>query len=57
MVLRQWHFASETCEWLYKRGYLRGILENGRLDVRLFENMIFGFYRQLSGQVPADLLT
>ncbi len=46
MVLRQWHFASEACESLYKRGYARGILENGRLDVRLFENMIFGFYRR-----------
>ncbi len=46
MVIRQWHFASETCEWLYRRGILRRILENGRLDVRLFENFIYGFYRQ-----------
>jgi hypothetical protein len=46
MIVRQWHFASETCESLYKRGYFRRILENGRLDVRLFENMIYGFYRR-----------
>jgi hypothetical protein len=45
-VLRQWHFASEICEKLYARGIARGILENGRLDVRLFENLIYGFYRR-----------
>ena len=46
MVIRQWHFASETCEWLYEKGFLRKLLENGRLDVRLFENLIYGFYRR-----------
>jgi hypothetical protein len=46
MVIRQWHFASETCEWLYRHGYLTRILENGRLDVRLFENLIYDFYRR-----------
>lgn len=46
LVLRQWHFASELCEKLYERGFARGILENGRLDVRLFENLIYGFYRR-----------
>ncbi len=46
MVIRQWHFASETCEWLYQHGVLRRLLENGRLDVRLFENLIYGFYRR-----------
>jgi hypothetical protein len=46
MVMRQWHFASETCEWLYRRGIFRRLLENGRLDVRLFENLIYGFYRR-----------
>ncbi len=46
MVLRQWHFASETCEYLYNRGLLTKILEHGRLQVRLFENMVYGFYRQ-----------
>jgi len=46
MVLRQWHFASETCEWLYRRGFFKRWLENGRLDVRLFENLIYDFYRR-----------
>jgi hypothetical protein len=46
MVLRQWHFASEACEKLYQKGHLTGILENGRMHVRLFENLIYGFYRQ-----------
>lgn len=46
LVIRQWHIASELCEKLYQRGFARGILENGRLEVRLFENMIFGFYRR-----------
>lgn len=46
MVLRQWHFASETCEWLYQKGIGRRFLEKGRMDVRLFENLIYGFYRR-----------
>ncbi len=46
MVVRQWHIASETCERLYQRGYFRGILEHGRMHVRLFENLIYSFYRR-----------
>lgn len=46
MVLRQWHFASAICESLYKRGFFKNILETGRLHVRLFENLIYGFYRR-----------
>jgi hypothetical protein len=46
MVVRQWHFASVTCEWLYQHGIARRFLEHGRLHVRLFENLIYGFYRQ-----------
>jgi Uncharacterised protein family (UPF0104). len=46
MVIRQWHIASELCEWLYQRDIGKRILENGRLDVRLFENLIYGFYRR-----------
>lgn len=46
MVIRQWHFASEICEWLYRRGFLRRILKGGRVQVRLFENLIYGFYRR-----------
>ena len=46
MVVRQWHAASELCESLYKRGIAKSILEKGRMDVRLFENLIYGFYRR-----------
>lgn len=50
LIVRQWHFASEICEKLYRRGYATRILENGRLDVRLFENLIYGFYRRYPGR-------
>jgi len=46
MVIRQWHFASATCEWLHTKGIGRRLLEHGRLHVRLFENLIYGFYRR-----------
>jgi hypothetical protein len=46
LVLRQWNFASEACEMLYRRGFFKGILKRGRLQVRLFENLIYGFYRR-----------
>ena len=46
MVIRQWHFASATCEWIYARGIARNLLENGRHKVRLFEELVYGFYRQ-----------
>lgn len=45
-VMRQWHFLSETCEWLYERGIAKKFLENGRLDARLFENLIYAYYRR-----------
>jgi hypothetical protein len=46
MVIRQWHFASATCEWLYSKGFLRSLLDSGRHDVRRFEDLIYGFYRR-----------
>ena len=46
MVLRQWHFASEMCEKIYQKGFLTSVLEKGRMHVRLFENLIYGFYRK-----------
>src|SRR5688572_3889937 len=46
MVIRQWHFASATCEWLYGKGVARHLLENGRHKVRLFEDLVYGFYRE-----------
>ncbi len=45
-VVRQWHLLSSLSEWLYNRHFGRRFLENGRSHVRLFENLIFGFYRQ-----------
>lgn len=46
MVIRQWHMASELCEQLYRRGFLKKLLKGGRMQVRLFENLIYGFYRR-----------
>ena len=46
MVIRQWHFASAICNWLYGKGLLQRLLENGRAQVRLFEDLIYGFYRR-----------
>lgn len=46
VVIRQWHFLSETCEWLYHRNIGRTLLENARLQIRLFENLIYGYYRR-----------
>ena len=46
LIIRQWHFASEACESLYRYGWFKGILEDGRMQVRLFENLIYGFYRR-----------
>jgi len=46
LIIRQWHFASEACESLYRLGWFPKLLENGRMQVRLFENLIYGFYRR-----------
>lgn len=46
MIVKQWHWASAICEKLYDAGYLKKILETGRIHVRLFENLIYGFYRR-----------
>lgn len=46
LIVKQWHFASELCEWLYQKGILTNVLDHGRLQVRLFENLIYGFYRR-----------
>ena len=46
LVIYQWHFLSETCEWLYRRGFLVRLFDNGRMQVRLFENLIYDFYRR-----------
>ena len=56
-LVRQWHFASELCEWVYQKGFFRRVLERGRFDVRLFENLLYGFYRRYPKRfVPICLL-
>lgn len=57
MIVRQWHWASGICERLYERGILTEVLESGRLQVRLFENLIYGYYRRYPKRfVPILLL-
>ncbi len=46
IVVRQWYWASNLCNWFYNRYFFRGILEKGRGQVREFEGLIFGFYRK-----------
>ncbi len=50
MVIRQWHFASFTVNWLYNRGFLKKWLEHIRFEVRRFEDLIYGFYRHYPGR-------
>lgn len=46
IVFRQLHIVSNFCNWLYNRQIGMRILEKGRGQVRLFEELIFGFYRK-----------
>ena len=57
MVIRQWHFASAICERIYQKGKLVGILEDGRKQVRQFEDFIYGFYRNYPKRFLPILLT
>lgn len=50
MVIRQWHMASWCCEWLYRHGWFKRLLDGGRHDVRRFEDLIYGFYREYPGR-------
>lgn len=56
LILRQWHLASGLCEWIYEKGFFRRILKNGRFQVRLFENLIFDFYRSGSNRFVPIIL-
>lgn len=57
MVVRQWHVVSEICEWLYHKGFATTLLDRGRMQARLFENLIYGFYRRYPGRfLPICLL-
>ncbi len=55
-VIRQWHFLSKTCEWLYEIGIGKRFLEDGRAKVRLFEDLIFTFYRNHSRRFAPIIL-
>ncbi len=46
MVVRQWHLLSSLSNWLYNRHFGRRFLETGRAQVRQFEDLIYGFYRE-----------
>lgn len=46
IIVKQLHLLSSLSEWLYNRHVGRGILKNGRSQIRLFENLIFAFYRE-----------
>jgi len=46
MVIRRWHFASDACNWLYRKNIGKKFLEKGRVEVRRFEDLIYGFYRE-----------
>lgn len=46
MIVRQWHWASNLCNWLYNRNFGKRFLETGRAQVRQFENLIYSFYRE-----------
>lgn len=57
MVIRQWHMASASCGWLYERGFFKRLLDKGRYDVRRFEDLIYGFYREYPGRfIPISIL-
>ena len=45
-VVRQWHLLSSLSNWLYNRNFGKRFLESGRLQVRQFEDFIYGFYRE-----------
>ncbi|MGI8788563.1 MAG: lysylphosphatidylglycerol synthase transmembrane domain-containing protein [Pyrinomonadaceae bacterium] len=45
VIIRQWHLFSSLGEWLYNRNFFRRFLELRRVQVRLFENLVFDFYR------------
>ncbi len=46
IIIRQWHLLSSLCEWFYNRHIGRSIFENGRREVKVFEDFIFEFYRK-----------
>ena len=53
VIVKQWHFASDFCQWLYNRNIGKRFLEDGRFQVRLFENLVYDFYRRYPKRFPA----
>lgn len=45
MIVKEWHPASSLANWLYDKGLLKRVLEDGRFEIRRFEDLIYGFYR------------
>lgn len=56
MIVRQWHWASNLCNWLYNRNFGTKFLESGRGQVRQFEEFIYGFYRQYPSRFAPVIL-
>lgn len=56
MIVQQWHWASNLCQWLYNRNFGTKFLESGRGQVRQFEEFIYGFYRQYPGRFAPVIL-
>lgn len=46
IIHRGWRFSSFISEWLYRRGFLKRLLENGREDVKLAESRVYDFYKK-----------
>lgn len=46
LIVYEWRFASALAEWLYAKGLATRILHRGRVEIRRFENLIYGFYRR-----------
>jgi hypothetical protein len=44
-IVYEWRVASWLAEWLYGKGLATRLLHNGRAEVRRFEDLIYGFYR------------
>ena len=46
VIFRRRHYVSHICEWFYNHGIGRRIFKNGRIQVRVFEELIFDFYQK-----------
>ena len=51
MVVRQWHFASETCEWLYRKGIARTGLSTSETRYVFSRTSSTGFIAVIRGDL------